>query len=45
MIRQKKYDLFQTLLLNMAIRVERINEKIGAGPVERDFFLCNFALV
>jgi hypothetical protein len=45
MKRHKKYDLLQTLLLNMARGAERNHEKIRAGPVLRDFFLCNFALM
>jgi hypothetical protein len=45
MLRHKKYDLFQTLLLNVARRAKRNHEKILAGPVLRDFFLCNFALM
>ena len=43
MIRHKKYDLFQTLLLNVARKAKRNHEKIWSGAVLRDFFLCNFA--
>ena len=35
-MRHKKYDLLQTLLLNMA---ERNDDKIWAGPVLCDFLL------
>ena len=35
-MRHKKYDLFQTLLLNMA---ERNRDKIRAGPVLCDFLV------
>jgi len=44
MIRHNKYDLFQTLSLNMT-RAERNHEKTRASPVLRDFFLCKFALI
>jgi hypothetical protein len=39
MIWHKKYDLLQTLLLNMARRAERNHDKIWVGPILCDFFV------